>query len=153
MKSRWVSKGITACMNLGRQASLKAADTLSGPIAFLPLQCVVEPNSRAVNLGVLIVCIRSEGLKDLLPDTTVAPAHVASMYDLKVPKAFGQIAPGDDGPITIEHRLDKQTIVLGNHPNRASSAGEQVINTLPPIITESITLGGHRVPLKCENEK
>lgn len=40
MKSRWVFKGITACMNIGRQASLEAADTLSGPIAFLPLHCV-----------------------------------------------------------------------------------------------------------------
>jgi hypothetical protein len=114
---------------------------------------LVEPNNRAVNLSILIVCIRSEGLKDLLPDTTVAPAHVVSMYDSKVPKAFGQVALGDACPITIEHRLDKQTIILGNHPNRANSAGEQVINTLPPVITESITSGVHRVPLKCENEK
>jgi hypothetical protein len=114
---------------------------------------LVEPNNRAVNLSILIVCIRSEGLKDLLPDTTVAPAHVVSMYDSKVPKVFGQVTPGDACPITIEHRLDKQMIILGNHPNRANSAREQVINTLPPIITESITSGGHRVPLKCENEK
>ena len=106
-----------------------------------------------INLGIIIVCIRSEGLKDLLPDTTVALAHVVSMYGSKAPKAFGQVAPGDACPITIEHRLDKQTIILGNYPNRANFAGEQVINTLPPIITESITSGGHWIPLKCENEK
>ena len=113
---------------------------------------LVEPNNHAVNLGILIVCIRSEGLKDLLPDTTVALAHVVSMYGSKAPKAFGQVAPGDACPITIEHCLDKQTIILDNHPNRANSAGEQVINTLPPIIKESTPSGGHRVPLKCENK-
>ena len=112
----------------------------------------MEPKNHAFNLDILIVCIRSERLNVLLPGTPVALPLVVSLYGSKAPKAFGQVAPGDACPITIEHCLDKQTIIRGNHPNRAISAGEQVINTLPPITKESTTSGGHRVPLKCENK-
>ena len=96
------------------------------------------PNNRAVDLGILVVCLGSQHLKDPLPNTTLAPAHVASMNHPKVAKAFGQIAPGNAGAITIEHCLDKEAIILGSHSDGSHSAGEQMLNTLPLIITESV---------------
>ena len=68
---------------------LQAADT-PRPDRFCPCTVLVEPNNHAVNQGILIVCIRSEGLKDLLPDTTVTLAHVVSMYGSKAPKRSGK---------------------------------------------------------------
>ena len=55
---------------------------------------LVGPNNRAVDLGILVVCLGSQHFKDPLPNATLAPAHVASMNHPKVAKAFGQIAPG-----------------------------------------------------------
>ena len=65
------------------------------------------PNNRAVDLGILVVCLGSQHFKDSLPDTSLAPAHVASMNHPKVAKAFGQITLGDTNAITIEHCLEE----------------------------------------------
>jgi hypothetical protein len=101
------------------------------------------PNHRTVNLGILVVCLGSQHFKDPLPDTPLTPAHVTSVNHPKVAKAFGQIALGIACAITVECYLDKETIILGSHSNGSNSAGEQVLNTLPLIITESIASGGH----------
>ena len=76
---------------------------------------LVGPINRAVELGLLVVCLGSQHFKDPLPNTTLALAHVASVNHPKVAKAFGQIAPGNAGAITIEHCLDKEAIILGSH--------------------------------------
>jgi hypothetical protein len=111
------------------------------------------PNNRAVDLGILVVCLGSQHFKDSLPDTSLAPAHVASMNHPKVAKAFGQITPGNAGAITIEHCLDKEAIILGSHSDGSHSAGEQMLNTLPLIITESVASGGHGTSLQLGKEK
>jgi len=49
----------------------------------------VGPHNRAVDLGILIVYLVSQHFKDPLPDTPLAPAHVASMNHPKMFKAFG----------------------------------------------------------------
>ena len=110
-------------------------------------------NDCAVDRGVLIVCIGSQNFKDSLPEATLTPAHVASVNHPKVAKAFGQIAPGNACAITIEHCLDKEAIILGSHSDGSHSAGEQVLNTLPLIITESIASGGHGTSLQLGKEK
>jgi hypothetical protein len=71
----------------------------------------------------------------------------------KVAKAFGQIAPGNAGAITIEHCLDKEAIILGSHSDGSHSAGEQMLNPLPLIITESVASGGHGTSLPLGKEK
>ena len=114
---------------------------------------LVGPNNRAVDLGILVVCLGSQHFKDPLPNTTLAPAHVASMNHPKVAKAFGQIASGKAGAITIEHCLDKEAIILGSHSDGSHSAGEQMLNTLPLIITESVASGGNGTSLQLGKEK
>ena len=111
------------------------------------------PNNRAVDLGILVVCLGSQHFKDPLPNTTLAPAHVASMNHPKVAKVFEQIAPGNVCAITIEHCLDKEAIILGSHSEDSDSAGEQVLNTLPLIIRESIASGGHGTSLQLGKEQ
>jgi len=111
------------------------------------------PHNRAVDLGILVVCLGSQHFKDLLPDTPLAPAHVASMNHPKVAKAFGQIAPGNAGALTIGHCLDKEAIIPGSNSDSSHSTGEQVLNTLPLIITESVASGSHWTSLPLGKEK
>lgn len=114
---------------------------------------LVGPHNRAVDLGILVICLGSQHFKDPLPDTTLAPAHVASMNHPKVAKAFGQIAPGNACAITLEHCLDKEAIILGSHSDGSYSAREQMLNPLPLIITESVASGGHGTSLPLGKEK
>ena len=106
------------------------------------------PHNRAVKLGILVVCLSSQYLKDPLPDTPLAPAHVKSVNHPKVAKAFGQVTLGNTDPITVEHCLDKEAIIFGSHSDCAHSAGEQVLDTLPLIITESVASGSHWTSLE-----
>ena len=93
------------------------------------------PNNRAVDPGILVVCLGSQHFKDPLPDAALTPAHVASVNYPKVAKAFGQIAPGNARTITLEHCLDKEAIIFGSHSDGSESAWEQVLDALPLIIT------------------
>ena len=111
------------------------------------------PNNRAVDLGILVVCLGSQHFKDPLPDTPLAQAHVKSVNHPKVAKEFGQVTLGNTDPITVEHCLDKEAIIFGSHSDCANSAGEQVLDTLPLIITESVASGSHWTLLNREKEK
>ena len=73
---------------------------------------------------------------------------MASVNYSKVTKTFGQVTPRDTDAITVEPRLDKKTIVLGSHSYCAQSAGKQVLNPLPLIITESKASWGHQIHLQ-----
>ena len=113
---------------------------------------VRPPRERPIHSLVRLLFLRQH-FKDPLPDTTRAPAHVASMNHPKVAKAFGQIAPGNACAITIEHCLDKEAIIPGSHSDGSHSAGEQVLNPLPLIITESVASGSHWTSLPLGKEK
>jgi len=70
-----------------------------------------------------MVCLGSQHFKGSLPNTSLTPAHVASVNHSKVVKAFGQITPGDTDPITVEHCLHKEAIILSGNSEGALSAG------------------------------
>ena len=63
------------------------------------------------------------------------------------------MAPGNARVITVEHCLDKEAIILGSHSAGSHSAGEQVLDALLLIITESIASGGMGLLLKGESKK
>jgi hypothetical protein len=84
----------------------------------------MRPHDRAVDHGILIICIARQHLKQLLPHATLGPAREARMYLDRVAKAFGQVPPRDTGPITVDHRLYKQPIVLGRYPTCPSRPGK-----------------------------
>jgi len=86
-------------------------------------------------------------------DTSLAPAHVTSVNQLKVAKAFGQVTPGDTDTITGKYCLDKEAIIFGSHYEGSHSAREQVLNTLPLLITESVASDGHGTSLQEGKEK
>ena len=74
---------------------------------------LMATNNRTFNLDIIIVYHGSSHLKDLLLDTLLAPAHLASVSHSKVTKALWWVTPGDIDAITIEHHLYKEAIVLG----------------------------------------
>ena len=84
---------------------------------------LMSPHNGAVNLDILVVCFGSQQFKDPLPNTPLAPAHVTSMNHPKVAKALGH-TPGNTDAITVEHCLDKEAVILGNHSDGSNSAGE-----------------------------
>ncbi len=79
----------------------------------------MSADDGGVNHGVFVVGLCSERAKDPLPDPAGGPAAPAPMHVLPEAKALRQIAPGNPGPVPLEHRLDKQAVVLCRYPHCA----------------------------------
>ena len=122
MRTRWIAEGITGCMEFwSLDLSWSDRYILGCDTFFCASTVLVGPNNRAVDLGILVVCLGSQHFKDPLPNTTLAPAHVASMNHPKVAKAFVQIAPGNACAITIEHcrGASAQYVATDHHGERS----------------------------------
>jgi hypothetical protein len=65
-----------------------------------------------INHGVFVVGILGQMLKNPLPDATPRPAAETGMHHPEIAEAFGQITPWNAGPIAIQNRLDKQTVIV-----------------------------------------
>ena len=61
-------------------------------------------------------------------------------------KALRQVPPGHAGLITIQNRLNEQTIVRCSHAHMALLPRQQIANTLSLAITKAIA--SHRSALK-----
>ena len=54
----------------------------------------------------------------------------------RVAEAFRQVPPRDAGPITVDHRLYKQPIVLGRYPNMPFTSGQNILDPVPLIVSQ-----------------
>ena len=64
------------------------------------------------------------GTSKICCQTPRLSTHVTSVNHAKVAKAFGQIAPRNAFPITVDHCLDKEAIILGIHADGSRPAGD-----------------------------
>jgi hypothetical protein len=58
---------------------------------------------------------------------------------LAVAKALRQVAPGDAGALAVEDRVNEQAVVRGSHADRARSAGQQILDPVPRIVTKGMS--------------
>src|SRR5215813_993853 len=56
----------------------------------------------------------------------------------RIAKPLRQVAPGDPSAIAVEHCLDEQTVVSCRHPDVAFTAGQQVLDTIPLVVTKGV---------------
>src|SRR5215212_1410884 len=92
----------------------------------------------AVDHGILVVGVACEVLEDALPHTRLGPAAEAPMHLHAVAEALGQVAPGNTGPVAVEHRLDKQPIIRRRDADPALLPRQQVLDSVPLVIVQAI---------------
>ena len=64
------------------------------------------------------------GTSKICCQTPRLSTHMTSVNHAKVAKAFGQIAPRNAFPITVEHCLDKEAITLSSHADGSRPVGD-----------------------------
>jgi hypothetical protein len=69
----------------------------------------------------------------------LAPAREARMDLDRVAKPFGQVPPREAGPITVDHRFNKQPIVLGRYPDMPFTSGQNILYPVPLIVPKGVT--------------
>jgi hypothetical protein len=91
-----------------------------------------------VDQGVFVVGLPGQVRKHLLPNSVGRPAAEPGMDCFPGTKALRQIPPGDARPITVQHGLDKEPVVLGGHADMALPARQPVLHPLPLVIPQRI---------------
>lgn len=95
----------------------------------------MSTHDGAVDHRVFVVGFLGEDFEDSLPDAGHRPSAEPLVHVDGITETFRQVAPGDTGPITVQHRLDKQAVIRRRHPNRARPAGQTVLDAIPLIVT------------------
>ena len=65
------------------------------------------------------------------------------MNDSEIPESLRQVSPGNTGSVAVQHRLDKQAVIFGCAAHMAFSSGQEVFDTLPLVVTESVSSCWH----------
>ncbi len=77
-------------------------------------------------------------LKDPFPDTRLGPAAEPPMHILPVAEALRQIAPGNAGPVAVEHGFDEPAVVRRGHSDRALPPRQQVLDPVPLVVAKPV---------------
>src|ERR1700722_6392531 len=98
---------------------------------------LVGAHNGAVDHRIFVVGVCGEILKHPLPYTAFGPTAEPQMDLHPVTEPLRQIAPRHPGTITIEHGLAEQPIFRRGPPRRTFTSGQQVLDPLPLIVTQS----------------
>ncbi|KOR40468.1 hypothetical protein ADT25_03095, partial [Xanthomonas oryzae] len=85
-----------------------------------------------------VVGVFGQGLEHPLPDAGPTPAAMSQMNNAEIPEAFREISPGNTGSIAIQHGIDKEPIVFSGHTDVAGSAGKQIADAIPLIVSQGV---------------
>jgi hypothetical protein len=92
----------------------------------------------AVDHRVFVVGVGGEMLENPLPDTGLGPTGKPRVNVDRIAKPLRQVAPGNSSAIALEHGLDEQTVVSCRHPDMTFTAGQQVLDTIPLVVTKGV---------------
>src|SRR5688572_15980345 len=108
-----------------------AAPLFCGPGAVL-----MGADDGAVDHRPLVVGVIRQVPENPFPCPGLRPAAEAGVHLLPRTEPLRQIAPGDAGAVVEEHRLNKQAVVLRGDPDVPLTAGQQVLDPLPLVVTQ-----------------
>ena len=100
---------------------------------------LVSAHDCAVYHRIFIIRIGSQNGEYRFPDTRFRPSAEPLMHVLPISKPIGKIAPWNTSPISVEHSLDKKTIIVGCHPDTPLSSGQKALNPIPLVVAKAVT--------------
>src|SRR6185295_97998 len=77
-------------------------------------------------------------VENRLPDPALRPPAEPCMDRLRVAKPLGQVPPRNAGPITIQHGLHEQPVVLRGHADMALPPWQKVVDAVPLVVTKGV---------------
>jgi hypothetical protein len=101
---------------------------------------------------VFVVGIRGQMLEHALPNARLGPTGKARMNRFPRPEALRQVPPRHAGPITVQNRLDKQTVILGGRAHIPLTSKQQILDPIPFVVMQSIAAHRSALPKPTAHE-
>src|SRR5580658_6870247 len=111
----------------------------SSPAFFWLRRCVDERARWSNRSSLFVVGVLGQILEDPLPDAGLGPAGKARMNRLPVSEALGQVPPRHAGSISVQNRLNEQTIVRRGHAHMPQAPRQQILDPVPFVVVQSIS--------------
>ena len=112
----------------------------SSPTFFGAGAVLMGPHDGRIDHRVFVVGVRGQMLEDALPDARLGPAGKARMNRLPGSEALRQVPPGHAGPVSVQNRLDKQTIVLGGRAHIPRTSRQKILDPIPLVVAHCVAL-------------
>lgn len=77
-----------------------------------------------IDHGVLVVGVIRQFREEPFPDPRLGRARVPAVDVLPAAEAFGEIAPGDSGPVAVDDGFHEEAVVAGGDADGAVAAGQ-----------------------------
>ena len=101
---------------------------------------LVRSNDSGIEHHVLIIVVGGQVFEYAFENPALAPTPKSLVYVPPVAETTGKIAPRYAGAIAIKHRLNEQTIVAGRYTNMPFAPRKKVLDPMPLIVAQSITM-------------
>src|SRR5215210_5682468 len=98
----------------------------------------MSTHKGAVDHGGLVICIGRHVLEHPLPHASLGPTAEAGVDLDPTAEPLGPIAPRDTGAEAVEHRLNKEPVVLGRAPDMPDPPRQKVSDPLPLVIAQAV---------------
>jgi hypothetical protein len=94
----------------------------------------MSTHDRGVDHHVFVIVITRQHIEDTLENSALGPPAKALIDHLPVPETLRQIAPGDTRSISVQYRIDEQSIVGCGAPDMALASGQKILDPIPLIV-------------------
>src|SRR5580693_528605 len=111
----------------------------SSPAFFGSGAVLMSTHDGRIDHRVFVVGVLGQILEDPLPDAGLGPAGKARMNRLPVSEALRQVPPRHAGPISVQNRLNKQTIVRRRDAHMPQATRQQILDPVPLVVVQSIS--------------
>ena len=94
----------------------------------------MSAHDGGVDHHVFVIVIACQHLENALENSALGPPAEALIDHLPVPETLRQIAPGDTRPVSVQHRIDEQSIVGCGAADMALASGQKILDPIPLIV-------------------
>ena len=95
-----------------------------------------------VDHHVFVVVIARQQLENALENAAFRPSAEALVHDLPVTETRRKITPGDSRSVSVKNGFDEQPIVRRIAADMAFTAGQEILDPIPLVVSQSKALHG-----------
>ena len=89
---------------------------------------------RGVDHHVFVVVITRQQLENAFENSALRPPAEALMNHLPAPETLWQITPGNPCPVSVQDRIDEQSIVGCGAADMALASGQKILDPIPLVV-------------------
>jgi hypothetical protein len=94
----------------------------------------MSAHNSGIDHHVFVVRIARQPLENALENPAPGPSAEALVDDLPIAETLRQVAPRDTRPISVQHRIDEQSIVGRGAADMALASRQKILDPIPLVV-------------------